>query len=118
MPYNIYLEILSKENEVQLLLEKVREYPSSVFTYGKQLAKEYAAETFAICLEMIYKEAAEADNRTKYKKVCGKIKKLFEFGGTEEADIAIAELITKYPRRPAMLEELDSLEVKLAKKKI
>lgn len=117
LPLHLYMEILSREGEIKLLLEKVREYPSSVFTYGKQLSEKYPTETFSICLDVIRLEAAEADNRIKYKKVCGSIKKLFEYGGLAEADAVIAELKEKYPRRPAMLDELNSLSAKLSKKK-
>ena len=38
-------------------------------------------------------------------------------GTFEFMDKAIAELKEKYPRRPAMLDELNSLSVRLAKKK-
>lgn len=117
LPLHLYMAILSREEEIQLLLDKVYEYPPSVFTYGKQLSEKYPVETHALCLEVIRREAAEADNRIKYKKVCGSIKRLFEYGGFSEAEAVIAELKGKYPRRPAMLDELDSLSVKLAKKK-
>ncbi|MBZ4670024.1 MAG: hypothetical protein JG769_328 [Oscillospiraceae bacterium] len=111
------MDILSREEEIELLLEKVREYPSSVFTYGKQLSEKYPAEIYSICLDVIRREVAEADNRIKYKQVCGNIKKLFEYGGLAEAESVIEELREKYPRRPAMLDELNSLSAKLAKKK-
>lgn len=117
LPLHLYMEILSREGEMQMLLEKVREYPSSAFTYGKQLSEKYPVETYSICLDVIRRKAAEADNRIKYKKVCGSIKKLFEYGGLTEVDTVIVELKEKYPRRPAMLDELNSLSVKLAKKK-
>ena len=106
MPYNSYMYVLSKENETRKLLEEVKKHPNCVFDYGKQLAAEYPSETYAICLDEIRKRAAEADNRIKYRKVCGIIKKLYGFGGVAEADGVIAELKEKYPRRLAMIEEL------------
>lgn len=115
LPLHLYMRILSKEGETALLLEKVREYPPDVFTYGKQLSKVYPAETYEICLDVIYREADEANDRKKYKKVCANIRKLFEYGGIAETDAVIAELKKKYPRRPAMLDELNALSVKLKK---
>lgn len=115
LPLHLYIRILSKEGETALLLEKVREYPPDVFTYGKQLSKVYPAETYEICLDVIYREADEANDRKKYKKVCANIRKLFEYGGIAETDAVIAELKEKYPRRPAMLDELNALSVKLKK---
>jgi len=99
------------------LLEELIKHPSEVFTYGKQMSADFSGETFKLCLGQIRKQAAEADNRIKYRKVCGSIKKLFDFGGVDEADDIIEELKTKYPRRPAMVEELNTTAVRLAKKR-
>ena len=73
--------------------------------------------TFALCFDKIREQAAEADNRIKYKQVCGNIKKLFDYGGNNEVSRIIEELKAKYPRRPAMLDELDRLAARLAKKR-
>lgn len=116
LPYHLFMKILSDEGETGRLLEEVRKYSSGVFNYGQQLAVEFPIETYSLCVDEVREQAHEADNRIKYKKICGLIKKLFDFGGVDEAKSAIAELKLKYPRRPAFLEELDSLTVKLAKK--
>lgn len=118
LPYNMYMGILSKEGETRRLLEQLITHPSEVFTYGKQLSTDFPAETYALCLDEIRRQAAKADNRIKYKQVCGNIKKLFDYGGTNEVSRIIEELKAKYPRRPAMIEELDGLAVTLAKKRI
>lgn len=117
LPHHMYQAILSKEGETRRLLAVVRIYPSSVFDYGKQLSAEFPDDIYVICSEEIRRQAAEADNRIKYKRVCGLINKLFEFGGVAESGHLITELKEKHPRRPAMLEELDSLGARLAKKK-
>jgi len=114
LPYNMYMEILSKEGETRRLLDQVIIHPSEVFRYGKQLSTGFPAETFALCLGEIRKQAAEADNRIKYKQVCANIKKLFDYGGNNEVSRIIEELKATYPRRPAMIEELDGLAVRLA----
>ena len=116
LPYNMYMGILSKEGETRRLLDQLIIHLSEVFTYGKQLSTDFPAETYAICLDEIRKQAAEADNRIKYKQVCGNIKKLFDYGGNNEVNRIIDELKVKYSRRPAMIEELDGLAVRLAKK--
>jgi hypothetical protein len=117
LPYHLYMGILSMENETLKLLDKLRTHPSEIFTYGKQLSEDFPSETYALCLDEIRKQAAEADNRIKYKNVCGTIRKLFEYGGASETDGVIDELKAKYPRRPAMIEELDGLALRLAKKR-
>ena len=70
LPYNMYMSILAKEGETQRLLEQLIPHPSEVFTYGKQLSTDFPTETYALCLDEIRKQAAEADNRIKYKQVC------------------------------------------------
>lgn len=112
LPYHLYLTILSAERETRRLLDVVCAHPSSVFDYGKQLSADFPQETYALCLDEIRKQASEADNRMKYKKVCSSIKKLFEYGGTYETYGIIDELKTKYPRRPAMIDELEVLKLK------
>lgn len=116
LPYNLYMGILSKESETQRLLEQLISHPSEVFIYGKQISADFPTEIYALCLDEIRKQAAEADNRIKYKQVCGNINKLFEYGGNNEVSRIIEELKTKYSRRPAMLDELDRLAARLVKK--
>jgi len=117
LPYHMYMDILSIEGESAKLLEAVRRHRESVFTYGKQLAEKFQDDVCAICRDDIFRQAGEAENRPKYKKVCANIKRLFDYGGASEADSLIAELIEKYPRRPAFLEELDAMADKLVKKR-
>jgi len=117
LPYNMYMAILSKEGETQRLLEQLITHPSEVFTYGKKLSTNFPTEIYALCLDEIRKQAAEADNRIKYKQVCGNIKKLFDYGGNNEVSRIIEDLKAQYPRRPAMLDELDGLATRLAKRR-
>jgi hypothetical protein len=99
------------------LLGELKLHPASVFTYGSQLSAHYPSDVYSLCLAEIRKQAAEANNRDLYKHVCSNIKRLVEFGGKSEADVVIAELKSRYPRRPAMLEELDILAMKLVKQR-
>jgi len=117
LPKHMYMDILSKENEISKLLEEVITYPASVFTYGKQLSVEFQQEICNICVTEIYKQVDEAKDRKKYKKVCGNIKNLFDYGGVSEAEELITALMTKYPRRAAFVDELKSLSQKINKAK-
>lgn len=117
LPYNSYMYILSQENERVKLLGELKLHPASIFTYGSQLSEHYPADVYSICLDEIRKQAAEANNRVLYKHICSSIKLLVEFGARSEADVVINELKSSYPRRPAMLEELDILAMKLAKQR-
>ena len=101
----------------QGLLEQLIIHPSEIFTYRQAKSIGFPSGTYALCLDVIRKQAAEADKRMKYKLVCGNIKKLFDYGGNTEVSCFIEELNAKYLRRSAMVEELDSLVTGLAKKK-
>lgn len=117
LPYHLFMKILSDEGEIGRLLEEIRKHSSSVFDYGQQLVVEFPIETYSLCAYEVHRQAREANNRTEYKKVCRLIKKLFDIGGADEAKRIIAELKLQYPRRPAFLEELDALAVRLTKKR-
>jgi|GEM_PF-127837 len=117
LPQHMYMDILSKENEVAKLLDEVRKHPASVFTYGKQLSGEFLQEVCDICAHEIYQQANEAKDRKKYKKVCGNIKSLFDYGGVSEAEAIVADLTEKFLRRAAFVDELKSLSQKFIKTK-
>lgn len=117
LPYHLYLHILATEGEISRLLTVVSAHPSSVFEYGKELSAKFPQATYELCLEEIRRQAAEADNRMKYKQICSNIKHLFAYGAVAETYGIIDELQAKYPRRPAMIDELQGLRVRLARKR-
>lgn len=116
LPYNLYMQILSTEGELSRLLTVVSAHPSSVFDYGEQLSAEFPQATYELCLEEIRSQAVETGNRRKYKQLCANIKHLFVYGAVAETYGIIDELKAKYPRRSAMLDELQGLKVRLARK--
>ena len=100
---------------MERLMQQVQEHPEYVFDYGKKLAKQYKNEVCLLCLEMIEGYSPDAKTRGQYKKVCSMINKMHGFGGIDEAYRVITDLKSKYPRRSAMIEELELLEIKLQK---
>lgn len=117
LPYYMYMDILAKEKENTKLFEEVYKHPESVFTYGKQLIGEFSQEIYAICTTEIYRQANEAKDRKKYKKVCTNIRSLFDYGGIDEAEGIITDLTAKFPRRVAFVDELKALSQKISKAK-
>lgn len=116
LPYNLYMQILSTEGELSRLLTVVSAHPSSVFDYGEQLSVEFPQATYELCLEEIRSQAVETGNRRKYRQICDNIKRLFVYGAVAETYGIIDELKAKYPRRSAMLDELQGLQIRLARK--
>jgi len=114
MPHE-YAALLSKEREWARLLAVVQAHHLYIEGYGKQLARQYPAETYAVYEQSIWNNAAAATDRGKYRGVCRLIKSYFSAGAKDEAKLIIRNLIEKYPRRVAMVDELETLERKLAK---
>ncbi|WP_248929548.1 hypothetical protein [Paenibacillus hamazuiensis] len=114
MPHD-FAALLSQEGETAKLLEVVRAHPIYVEHYGKQLAQDYPEEAYSIYEEYIFSEAAAATDRRKYKGVCRLIKSYFRAGAKEQAKGIIRQLIENYPRRVAMVDELQALSNSLQK---
>ena len=112
-----YASLLAQEGELEKLLAIVKKHPSFVFHYGKQLTTRFAKEIYALFEACIAEEAQAATDRRKYRQVCRMLKDYASVGAKEQADGLIDCLVAKYPRRPAMLEELAAVKNKLAKNK-
>lgn len=108
LPVHIFMDILSLEGENSKLLALLRSHPYEIFRFGQELAREYPQETYEICMSVIEHDAAEANIRPRYKDLGRQIKRLWSYGGKEEARTTIQTLIDRYPRRPAMIEELQA----------
>jgi len=110
-----YAALLAEQGELLRLLNVVQKNPMYIEHYGKLLAQEYPEETFLIYENYIISEAAAATERRKYKGVCKLIKGYSDAGAKAEARNMIQRLIEKYPRRVAMVDELQLLDRKLMK---
>lgn len=115
LPYDLFMQVLAEEGDYRQLIEQVRIYPKYVFVYGTLLSLHYPDKVCQMCLHEVRRQTAEANTRGQYKKVCGNIKKLYDYSDYNEVIAIIAEMKKEYPRRPALLEELDGLVVKLDK---
>lgn len=108
-----YMEILARENEVDLLMEQVRCYRDEVFHYGALLAPQYGKEVYSLCAGVIREVSKRPRDRKDYKRVCELLRALADFGGAAEAKTLIGELRQAYPRRPALWDELEKVERKI-----
>lgn len=110
-----YAALLAQEGEWDRLLAVVQTEPMLLEHYGKSLSVHYPAETSQAFEEHIISQAAAATDRRKYKGVCKLIRIYSRTGAKVEARDLIQRLIVKYPRRVAMVDELETLDNKLAK---
>ena len=114
MPHE-YAALLAAVGETARLLDVVKENQNLIEPYGKQLAREYPGETYRIYEAYILNESAAVTDRRKYKGVCRVIKSYHAAGGKTEARTMIERLIEMYPRRVAMVDELETLDRRLKK---
>lgn len=63
-------------------------------------------------LELIY-HCAQAKDRREYKKITKNIAQLIKWKGNDTAKLLIEELKQRYPRKTALLDELEKVEKKL-----
>ena len=88
-----YRSVLISENEKKRLLEDVMENPYDLFCYGKYLVKEYPEQIYEL--------------------ITNNIALLIKWKGNDTAKSLIEELKQRYPRKPALLDELEKVEKKL-----
>lgn len=66
-------------------------------------------EIFSLCVRKIILRASESSDRNGYRRIGDDIKKLYGFGGQQEALNAVTTLKQNYPRCPSLKEELDNI---------
>lgn len=108
-----YRSVLVEENEKKRLLEDVMANPYDLFEYGKYLVKDYPEQIYELCYKVIRENCANAKDRREYKKITKQIAQLIKWKGNDIAKSLIEELKQTYPRRPALLDELEKVEKKL-----
>lgn len=108
-----YRSVLVSENEKKRLLDDVMENPYDLFYYGKYLVKEYPEQVYELCYKEISESCAQAKDRREYKKITKNIAQLIKWKGNDTAKSLIEELMQRYPRKSALLDELEKVEKKL-----
>lgn len=108
-----YRSVLVEENEKKLLLEAVTENPYNLFYYAQFLVMDYPNEIYELCANYIREQCAQATDRRLYKKVCKDLLQLIKWKGNATAKLLVDEFKATYPRRSALLDELQKVERKL-----
>jgi hypothetical protein len=110
-----YAELLSRENELERLLEVVKQHPSLIQYYGTKLGGVYPDEVGQLFETYILIEAKAANNRREYRQVSQLLNLQSQSVGKDRALELIDSLKKMYPQRPAMLDELEKRKNKLKK---
>ncbi|MCV9929695.1 SWIM zinc finger family protein [Flavobacterium sp. LS1R49] len=105
--------IYIQENYLDRLLQLVQKQNrlDTILIYQSYLIKEYPNELFAVYVPAIEAAGDYANGRAQYKSLATTMKKIIkDFPDKKESILEIAhKLKIKYPRRPAMIEELNKI---------
>lgn len=103
--------IFIKEEWWSRLLELVKKSPdlNTIDHYEKYLSKHYANEIVELYANGIQKYMKNSMGRDHYQNACRYIRKIIKLGARDKANEIISYLRTEYPKRKALLEELNKV---------
>lgn len=102
---NIYI----REGRLHNLLELVSTLPNlqTIAQYEQYLAKEYSSELVELYAGAVIEYVKAHTGRNQYQEACRYLRRIIKLGGQKRAIEVISLLRKDYPRRKALLEELD-----------
>lgn len=103
--------IFIKEEWWSRLLELVKKSPdlNTIDQYEKYLSKQYTDDIVELYANGIKKYMEKSMGRDHYQNACRYIRKIIKLGARDKANEIIAFLRTEYPKRKALMEELDKV---------
>lgn len=105
----IYIQ--EKYWDSQLALVKQEADLFTILEYHKYLSKKWPGELVEIYLQAFERRADKCNSRSEYAELAGKMKMVINDIPVAKPKIIllVKNLKQKYPRRPAMIEELDKI---------
>lgn len=103
--------IFIKEKWWDRLLELVKKFPdlNTIDHYEKYLSKHYANEIVELYASGVLKYMKNNMGRDHYQNSCRYIRKIIKLGARKKANEIISFLRNEYPKRKALMEELDKV---------
>ena len=103
--------IFIKEEWWDRLLELVKKSPSLniIDRYEKYLSQSYSKELIELYANGILNYMKNSMGRDHYQNACRYIRKIIKMGGRDKANEIISYLRTEYPKRRALIEELNRI---------
>ena len=94
------------ENDSELLLIYCQFHPDMMPHYSSKLIEDYKEQVNECLLKLYTHEMDYANNRREYRKIAKGIQEWIGIAGSEAGNACIDSMLSKYPRRPSMIEEL------------
>ena len=105
----VYLKLIIEENDLDGLMDFVRENPRDIEKYAEKLVGKFRDEVFEIYAEFIKSTASRSSNRREYHGVCEMLTRYKKLAGEMNEKALINELKVLYKNRPAFLDELSKI---------
>jgi len=105
----VYVQILVNDKHKPRLLAYCNKWPGSIVSYHTHLLPEYQHEVGQLFSDFIRQQASTANNRRHYGDVCALIKMCDKTCPESTTDVC-AEIIQKYSRKPAFMDEMRKIE--------
>lgn len=105
----MYLKLIVEENDIDEIMNVVRENPNDIEEYADMLVDKYKDEVIEIYKKHIKSVASSSSNRKSYQGVCRILKRYKKIAGKNNQEELIRELGTTYKRRPAFVDELSRI---------
>lgn len=106
---SLFLKLIKEENDLDELMEFVRNNPGYIEEYAEMLADAFKDEVIQVYKQFIRLEAGRSSNRKSYRDVCRKITNYTKLAGKEKQEELVTELCSIYYKRPAFLDELGKI---------
>jgi hypothetical protein len=107
---SIYINIILEENDLNEIMELVREDFRYIVDYAELLVDKFKDEVIDIYKEYIKFQASRSSNRSHYKNVRQLINKYKKIAGPNNKEQIINELCSLYRKKPAFLDELSKIK--------
>lgn len=106
----LFLKLIEEENDLDELLDFVRDNPRYIEDYSEKLGKHFKEEVIEIYKRYIKSTASTSSNRRDYQGICHKIKRYKKIAGKSNQVELVNELMGLYKKRPAFIDELGKIK--------
>ncbi|TQR21254.1 SWIM zinc finger family protein [Psychrobacillus vulpis] len=106
---SMHLKLIVEENDLDEILDYVKENPRDIEKYADMLVKKFSNEVNEIYKKYIQSAASSSSDRKKYKEVCNILKRYKKIAGKKNQEELIHELSALYKKRTAFVDELSKI---------
>ncbi|QGU00416.1 hypothetical protein SYNTR_1822 [Candidatus Syntrophocurvum alkaliphilum] len=105
----MYLKLILEENDLDALIEFVRDDPSRIEEFAYLLNDRFSEEVVDLYKIHIRTKANNSSKRTDYRGVCEILKRYRKIAGKDKQKDMVNELKINYKNKPAFIDELSKI---------